>query len=56
MCSGAVRLLTLIDDPKHNKEKIYITWRDFFVVVVDQVHYTLMSRLYSPAETVNLGM
>lgn len=31
VCSGAVRLLTLMEAPKHNKEKIYITWRDFFL-------------------------
>ena len=52
--TGTVRLLTLIDAPKHNKEEIYITRRDFFFF--DKVHYALMSHLYSPQTWVNFGM
>lgn len=35
---GIVRLLTLIDAPKHNKEEIYITGRIFFFLTKYTMH------------------
>lgn len=55
MCSGAVRLLTLIDAPEHNTEEIYIMVRTSFLFFYE-VHCILISHLHSSQIRVNLGV